>query len=609
MFKIILEPLNQVVEAENGKTLLEVLREKGIDLESTCGGRGTCGKCRVRLLEGKRQPYTAAEEKHLSAAEKNRGVVLACQYIIESDIKIYVPVLKPELSRKTKTRIKQLELEGEIQKEYIELPKPSIKDNRSDEKRLLETLQQKTGKIFSLPLPILDFLPSLLRQHDFKITAILDEEKVINIEGGNTTTEKYGIAFDIGTTTVAGNLIDLKEGGIIAATSATNRQNVYGADVISRIQYTIDEIDGLQKLQEKVIDVANEITEELALRSGISSSNIYQVTVVGNTTMSHLFLGLDPKNLAPAPFVPVFQSLLHIPAKELGLEVNSLAEVLVLPNIAGYVGSDTVGVMLATNIDELSGNTLALDIGTNGEIVLAKNGELWTCSTAAGPAFEGAEITCGMRAAEGAIEKVSIEKDDLKVVVIGETKPVGICGSGLIDAVATFLEIGVINRQGRIMPPSDLEGKVSPKIISRLRQGQIGWEILLNDAQKDQNEVVLTQKDVRELQLAKGAMRAGIEVLLREAGLSATELTQVFLAGAFGTYIDKKSTQMIGLLPKEVDIAKVKSIGNAAGDGSILALTSLKKRKKAEKLAQKVKHIELSGHKYFSELFMEAILF
>ena len=388
-----------------------------------------------------------------------------------------------------------------------------------------------------------------------------------------TSDNTYGVAFDIGTTTVVGIFCDLKTGKQIKAIARTNPQNVYGADIISRIQYAIRSPEDLKDVRQKIIDCLNEIIHE----SGIGCF-IKKVAVVGNTAMSHFFLNVNPLSLARAPFEPAFLEAVTLSDEQLGIDLTD-AEVHLLPNIAGYVGSDIVGVVLASEIYKLSGVSLVIDIGTNGEVLLAKDGEMLTCSTAAGPAFEGASISCGMRAAPGAIEKVELVGDCVRLEVIGSEKPIGLCGSGLISAVAQLLDAGIINEKGRLHN-----------------------DFVLADG------VVLTQKDVRELQLAKGAIAAGIQVLLEKMSLTHKNIDRVMLAGAFGNHIDVYDALRIGLLPC-VAPERIIPIGNAAGAGACMALLSEECCKHAAHLAKKVLHVELSDEPNFVDIHMKSMLF
>ncbi len=418
------------------------------------------------------------------------------------------------------------------------------------------------------------------------------------------------MAFDIGTTTIAGSLIDLKKAEVLAVAAITNPQNAYGADVISRITHASESRENLQQLQDKVIEAANSIIKDLLKQTKVARDRIYEVTAVGNTTMSHLFMGVDPTYLAPAPFVPAYSRALEVEASALGLNINPAGRVIFLPNIAGYVGSDTVGVILATDMDKRTENCAAIDIGTNGELVLAANGRLMACSTAAGPAFEGAQIKHGMRAASGAIELVNYEDGEIKLSMIDDAPACGICGSGLIDSIAALVNAGLIESSGRFVNPEDNPEKVPEQFKDRLRKGTNGYEFVLVAAEDSDTgeDIVLSQGDVRELQLAKGAIYAGLMILLKEAGISKDDLDQILLAGAFGNYVRKESALTIGLLP-QLPPEKIIAVGNAAGDGARMALASKSVRDRAKALPEKVEHLELSTRMDFQDIFVDAMSF
>jgi uncharacterized 2Fe-2S/4Fe-4S cluster protein (DUF4445 family) len=419
---------------------------------------------------------------------------------------------------------------------------------------------------------------------------------------------KYGVAFDIGTTTVVGMLWDLEEGKLINSAARTNPQTTFGADVISRILFTKQEDGNLELMQEKILEALNNIILEFNEKEGISPKDICYATAVGNTTMSHLLLAIDPIGLAMVPFEPGFTGHVEIPASKLGLNINHNAKVIVLPNIAGHVGSDIVAVMVASDIKKLEGANLAIDIGTNGEIVLAYKGEILACSTAAGPAFEGASIRQGMRATKGAIERVKISEDRVQLSVIENATPIGICGSGLIECVSEILKLGLISENGRMLDKEEAKQKgYSEEIYERLRKGENGNEFVLYWG-KDSIDVTLTQKDVREVQLAKAAIAAGINILMNELEIEPSDLNNIFLAGAFGNYIDKDSAITIGLLPN-VPKDKVVSIGNAAGAGVSMALLSESTLKHAFSLAETSKHIELASNPNFQKIYLENMYF
>lgn len=425
-----------------------------------------------------------------------------------------------------------------------------------------------------------------------------------SIENGN----RFGAAFDIGTTTVVGMLWNLNENRLVDMIAKTNPQSKYGADVISRIMFASENTDNLKLMQTIIIDNFNEMLDTFYEQYKIESGWIKKATVVGNTTMSHLFLGVDPASLARAPFEPGFYGPVTKTAKEMALHMDPEAQISILPNIAGHVGSDIVAVMIASGIKQKPGITLAIDIGTNGEIVLGGKGRMLTCSTAAGPAFEGARIYQGMRAADGAIEKVTIQNGEVVIKVIGNKAPIGICGSGLIDAIAQMLDAGIITFKGNLLSNEDALAKgIHPDLAARLRKGANGNEFVL--AWSTSNEdIAINQKDIREVQLAKGAIYGGIQVLLECLETETAEIAEIMLAGAFGSYIDRKSALRIGLLPN-VSLDRISHIGNAAGVGACMALLSDEAKKEAELESKEVEHIELALHPSFEKEYLQGMYF
>ena len=418
----------------------------------------------------------------------------------------------------------------------------------------------------------------------------------------------YGIAFDIGTTTVVAMLWDMENVELMDIKAVTNPQSVFGADVISRIMYAGDNPANLAVIHKKIVDCLNVLLEEFAEKHNINKEDISEITVVGNTTMSHLFAGVDPSTLATAPFTPVFLASKRGLARDFGIMAGKDTSLYLLPNIAGHVGSDITAGILATNIMNENKNNLFVDIGTNGEIVLSAKGRTLTCSTAAGPAFEGATIYQGMRAASGAIERVTIQKDDVDIVVIDGLKPIGICGSGIIDAVAQLVKNKIIDKTGKYAKPENLpEHGCSENIVKRLRTNQRGKEFVLSYVD-DGDDIVITQKDVREVQLAKAAIYAGIKILMKELGVEGPDLDKVSIAGAFGSYIDKESALTIGLLP-DISIEKIVSVGNAAGVGASLALFSEDLQNAAEKIASGIEHLELADYEGFQDEYLSAMSF
>ncbi len=424
----------------------------------------------------------------------------------------------------------------------------------------------------------------------------------------NKNGKQYGIACDIGTTTVVGMLWDLTDNRLVDMIAKTNPQIRYGQDVISRITWSSENPENLKKMQSLILDCFNEMLDIFSVQHGIEPDRIRKAVVVGNTTMSHLFLGYDATSLARAPFEPAFTGPVSRTAKEMDLHMEPGAEISVLPNIAGHVGSDIVGVMIASGIKYKSGINLVIDIGTNGEIVLSGKGRMLSCSTAAGPAFEGAGIGYGMRAAAGAIERVEINGGQVSLKVIGDTPSIGICGSGLIDAIAQMLDAGLVTYKGNLMGPEEaLQKGIHPGLAARLRKGENGNEFILASREGQEN-IVLNQKDIREVQLAKGAILGGIQVLLQCLETNTAGLDEIMLAGAFGSYIDRKSAVRIGLLP-DAGTEKIRHIGNGAGVGACMTLLSKEAMREAYLLSKEVEHVELALHPAFEKEYIKGMYF
>lgn len=589
-------PLQIEAQSVRGANLLTLATDLGIPVDSSCGGKGACGKCKMRVLSGKIGAPTENEKRLLAPEEAKEGWVLACQKEIDDDLLVEVPVVGDEIARKAGLcrDLTGIILEPAVYKQVVTMTPPSITDQRADAERLLESLPQ----VDQIETGILRDLPETLRRAGFLITAAVADKKIIAVEEGDTRHRLFGLYFDIGTTTILGVLVDLRFGQTIASRAVSNPQSVFGADVISRITFSIMNEDGLKKLHERLLASLNGLIDALIHAANIKRDDIYDSTIVGNTTMSHLFLGVPPVYLASSPFISVHSAAVSLVGKESGLSINPLGRVYVLPNIAGYVGSDTVGVMLATDIDRQEGFSLAIDIGTNGEVILAGHGRILTCSTAAGPAFEGAHIQCGMRAMEGAIESVVFTDGKMTIGVIGSGKPMGICGSGLIDGAAVLLQAGVLNSKGKICSEH-------PDFPQKIGQGAKGNYFLLIPGSESGtgHDIVITQKDIRELQLAKGAICAGIITLISDMGISNDDISRVLLAGAFGNYIGIESALRIGLLPG-ISADRIIQVGNAAGDGAKKALLSKTERHRASRLARIAEHVEISNRGDFLEEFI-----
>ncbi|MEM2926633.1 MAG: ASKHA domain-containing protein [Candidatus Bathyarchaeia archaeon] len=609
--EFIVEPLGMRISVPKETTILNALRRFGIGLPSICGGLGTCGKCVVTILEGLENlsPPTEPERRHLSQKAIREGRRLACQARLLGGVRVMIP--PEELGGKPRLQVEGLEakveLDPAVSEVLVKAPPPTIADVRSDYRRLLDAIPK--GDASENPKPILEGLrplPSRVRSYGWMVRLVLwRRERVLDILPPRSRRRLLGIAIDVGTTKLAAYLLDLRSGRTLAVASAINPQVAFGEDVITRISYAKDS-KGLLRLQKAVLRGINDLIHECCLKANATSRDIYEIVLVGNTAMHHICLGLTPRTLGFAPYVPVVQEALDLPSKTLRLKANPSANVHVLPVIAGFVGPDAVADILATGLHEAEDPCMIFDIGTNTEVVLGSKDGMICCSCASGPAFEGAGIKFGMRAADGAIEAVEIEPRNLKVEykVVGNGKPRGLCGSGVIDTIAGLLKAKAIDPTGRMRPEAE-EG------FPNFRRNDLGQrEFLIAPAEETAigADIVLTQGDVREIQLAKAAVLTGAEILLREASLDASEIKRVFLAGAFGAHVRPESALAIGMLPP-FKMAIIQSVGNAAGTGAKLALLSLRLREKAKEVAEKCQYIELHAHPSFKEVYFRALAF
>jgi uncharacterized 2Fe-2S/4Fe-4S cluster protein (DUF4445 family) len=608
-FRVTFQPEGRNVFVLGGTKIIEAAGQAGIILNTPCGGEGTCGKCRVDVHGPAPEP-TEAERKHLTPQELAAGARLACQLVVDHDMVVSVPEGARFYEQVILTEGREYEVchEPSVVKRFVSLEKPTANDMRSDMDRLQCALSSG-GEPADFDLAHIRSLPGLLRASDFKVTVVQRGSTVLGLEAGDTTKELWGVAFDIGTTTIVGTLINMVTGLRAGVASRTNPQVRFGDDVVSRIRFASDHPHGLQELNKCVVNCLNDIIQELASAAHIQTENIYEVTAVGNTTMAHILLAINPATIAQAPYVSVFRESIDVGAAELGLSVNENANLHVLPNIAGFIGSDTVGVILAAGLMHCDDVKLAIDIGTNGEVVIGNKDRLLACSCAAGPAFEGARIRFGMRAADGAISKV-VFNEEVEVSVIGGGRARGICGSGLLDVVAEMLRVGIVDSTGRMVSADT----APPSLPAGLRQALTTFDgqpaMTLVDAHESRTgePIVITQRDVRELQLAKGAIWAGIQVLSEQFGVKAVDVSQILLAGGFGNFLRRSNAKRIGLLP-DVPTARIEFIGNAAFVGARMALVCRSAREEAMRISEKVEYVELANSPDFQMLFAEAMMF
>jgi len=607
--RVTFEPHGRAVFVLPGTTVVEAAGRGGMTVDTPCGGRGKCGKCRVQFTAGASEP-NEAEAGIFSAEELEAGWRLSCQSRISAECVIRVPETSLFASQHQILTATTDQAEAEVlpamRKIYVELPAPSQVDDVPD----LLRLEREVGP-FKADLAVIRQLPARLRAHGFKGTAVLANHRLIDFEPGDTSDGCYGIAFDIGTTTLVGSLLNLRDGEELAIVSRMNPQVSFGDDVISRIQHAGETPNGLAELRTIIVDAVGDMIDELSNQAGVDRRMIYEVTFAGNTTMEHLLCGLDVAQLGHVPFVPAHGRGLLLPAAEMGLPIHPRGTAYVYPVIGGFVGGDTVAGMLATQLAEQDGARMMIDVGTNGEIVIAGGGEVWAASTAAGPAFEGARISCGMRATGGAIEKI-VFGDDVHLSVIGDMAPTGLCGSSMIDLAAALLDAGIVSPEGRMRPPDELPDGLPEAIRRRVQvdgDGQTEFLLAASGAPGHQRRVSVTQRDIRELQLATGAIRAGVKILLKQAGLTPDQIQSVLIAGGFGSFIRRNKAQRIGLLPQEIDHQRIHYVGNASLNGARWALLSSRSRKRAEQYARQTQHVDLSMDLDFQMEFAEAMIF
>jgi uncharacterized 2Fe-2S/4Fe-4S cluster protein (DUF4445 family) len=609
IYRVSIQPDGKTVHVLEGTTVYEALGEAGIIIKSECGGSGVCGSCKVRIMDGNYNQH--GSDRYLSKKEIEQGMVLACRTRVLGDLKVEIPVESRLFEQKILTAglEKEVDLSPGIRKVFIEACAPSLEDQRPDLERVMDKLGDTGGRRFSRHL--LKALPETLRADEWKATVLITDGEVVGIESGDTTSRHFGIAFDIGTTTVVGYLIDLTSGKEVGVASRTNPQTSYGDDVITRIHFTSTKTGGLKELHEKIVSCINDIIEELVTVSKIRSEWIYEITTTGNTTMSHLLLGISPKYLALNPYVGVLRSACVTSASELGIRINPFGKVYTMPNIAGFVGGDTVAVILASELHKSRDIRFAIDIGTNGELVMGNSERLVACSTAAGPAFEGARITYGMRASDGAIEKIVIEGEDVSFNTIGNKPPIGICGTALIDSIAELRKLGVINENGKLLGPEDLPDTTPQSIRKRIinhETHRASFVLVEGSSTQTGSPILLTQKDIRETQLAKGAILAGYRILKETLGVDDRDIKEVLLAGAFGNYIRREQAKRIGLLP-DLPLQRIRFIGNAAGSGAKMLLMKNELKEEAAKISADTEYVELAVSMDFQKTFAEAMFF
>ena len=599
-------------------SILKSAHAASIEITATCGGRGRCTSCRVKFVAGTIPPPTIMDEIQLGNDLVREGYRLSCQCVPSEAVTVQVaPALEERAFQilgagPGVVGMGRVTLDSGIRKQVVKVSLPR------EEHHQISDLEQLAAALGVTPtdvgLAVLRGLPAALRDDPAGVTVTTfappggrGSERVVAVERGDTAGMKFGLAVDIGTTSVVSTLIELDSGEQLASVSSLNPQAVFGGDLMSRIAFAQFDPGNLRKLHTRIIGLLNRHIEEACRQSGVLAKWIYKVVVVGNTCMHHLLLGIDPSFVGLAPYAPVMRHALVLPARELFLKVAPEARVCLLPLVAGFVGADAVAVALATRIYEGAAIRIAVDIGTNGEVILGSRDRLWACSAPAGPALEGAQIRHGMRGALGAIDRVTVD-DDIHVHTIGEADPLGICGSGLIDLLAGLLDTGVIDWTGliRVEAREALPPKLRERVVMRGEERQV---IVLRPGEAGaRQEVVLTQDDVRQVQLAKGAIASGVAMLQHVASVSDETVAELMLAGGFGNYVSISSALRIGLIPP-LPTEKIRYVGNAASLGAQLCLVSETERQRAESVAASIEHVSLAAHPDFERIFVDAMNF
>jgi uncharacterized 2Fe-2S/4Fe-4S cluster protein (DUF4445 family) len=605
---IVFEPEGKKVKTQRGKTIFQAAKEAGVGVRSECGGKGICGKCMVIVKDsGVVSEVTEVERRWLSWSEIHSGYRLACQTRILGNVTTMIPLESSLGTRKIQVLglEKKVELNPSIEKFCLILPKPTLSDIKPDLERLLDTLSKQIQNIDELEIDyeILKELPSILRDANWGVTVTLwDDHRIVAVEPGITSSDLFGFAVDIGTSKIVGHLVDLTTGITAAIESIENPQLIHGEDIMTRITFAATSSTNLETLQRLIVHGINKVLQEVCEKASVNPSKIYEVVAVGNTAMHHFLLGIQPKYVALSPYTPALKKPISLPARELNIKVNPGGIVTILPIIAGFVGADAVADALATGIHESEELSLLLDIGTNTEILLGNKDDLICCSCASGPAFEGVHIKYGMKAITGAIERVRIGPD-LKVEyeTIGDVKPSGLCGSAVIDVVAEMLKNGIINQHGVF------NSNIRTERIRRTNNG-LEFVIAWGNQTATGREITVTQKDICELQLAKAAIYTGCSILMKRKNMEEKDINRVFIAGAFGNYINPENAKVIGLIP-DIPTERIKFVGNTAVTGAKMALISKEMRKKAEQIANKARYLDLAADPDFNKEFVKALFF
>lgn len=596
MCKIFIEKENKIIETKENKTLMDVLLDENIFVDNACNGKGVCGKCKIKLISGNLGELSETEKKLLSQEEINDNIRLSCLVKPKEDIKI--ELLQKERKHKVLSSgyMPKFQVNPSINKKLISLEKSTLENQRPLENEILRQLN----------IDKLDWkLLKEIKSQDEKITAVFNNDEVIYLEKNDTRDKIYGVIMDIGTTTVVTSLVDINSGAELCVESMINVQKQYGLDVLTRITYEVEnEEDGVENLQKAIVASINEMIEKLCKKTNVNKKHIYEITVAANCTMMHMLLGIDAKSIGKSPFAPIFTTSKNVLAKDIGLLACEEARLYCLPSVSAYIGADIVAGAYVCELNKTDEDVLFIDIGTNGEIVLSNKGNLLSCSCAAGPALEGMNISCGMRAANGAIEDVIINEEENVIKVIGEEKPIGICGSGILAVVKELLKTGIVRDNGAFIKLEKLEE--DDYRLNRIQINNKKREFILYDDNK--NKLLITQGDIRQVQLAKGAILSGFYALLKKANIEMKDLKKVMIAGQFGAHVSVDSLVGTGILPMEVK-EKIVYVGNSSKTGAYMALMSKEAKEDMELLSKNMEYMELGASEGYERLFSSCLKF
>lgn len=601
--KVYVKNRDMYIEYEDGNSLLNIVRSK-ISLENPCGGKGVCGKCKIRIVSGKINSPGAEELRFLKEEEIKAGVRLGCFVHPKGDITVEELVSENDsYEGLSKGFLPEFQFNPSIRKAAVNGQNKGEKIYNSYEEKLYSEFGSKTSVN---DVDLLKSMGKLIGEE--KVTAVFHNEELIGIERGDTEKVSYGLAIDIGTTTVVVAVVDLIRGEEVVSDTCINPQKKFGLDVLSRIDYITNHEQGIDILQQEIVSCINNMMLSLCNKAGINPENIYEVSVAANSTMIHLFLGVNPKSIGKYPYTNIFCMAKNIKSRDIGLKISPFGRVYCVPSVSSYIGGDIVAGAVVSGLDERKENIFFIDIGTNGEMIMLNDGELTSCSCAAGPALEGANIKCGMRASKGAIEGVSIDsdKEEITFKVIGNCTPTGLCGSGIIEVVDELNKNSIIKKSGRLKSSTELMDMGLTKLASRIEDIDGKRQFVL--FREENSEVVITQEDIRQVQLAKAALSSGFTTLLNSMEIEESHLDKIIIAGQFGSHMKAESLTGLGILPERL-LNKIEYIGNSSKTGALLSLLSIKEKSRMEQVAEKVRYIELSSLDSYEKIFTRSIGF